>query len=146
MLKKIVLLVSIIFIIIVSKKAFFYEKPDILPENMIIQPALTVKELIKVKGIQYDVSQELMKEIINCESSGSTTIQSKHIYKTNKYGPINTREQSYGLVQIHLPAHPDITKEQAIDPEFSIDFLAKNLSQGKGKMWSCYPIALKKIN
>ena len=48
------------------------------------------------------------------------------------------REQSFGLVQIHLPAHRTITKEQALDPEFAIDFLAKNLAQGRGTMWSCY--------
>ena len=146
MLKKILLALTIfIIIIIVSRKAFVYEQPQFLPEKVIIQPALTVKEKIKVKAFQYEVSPRLMEEIVNCESNGSTTIQSRHIYTSNKYGKIGTREMSYGLVQIHLPAHPEITKEQAMNADFALDFLAKNLKAGKGKMWSCYPIALKKI-
>ena len=39
------------------------------------------------------------------------------------------------LVQIKVE---DITKEQAFDPEFSIDFLAKNLAKGNGKIWTCF--------
>lgn len=48
------------------------------------------------------------------------------------------REKSYGLVQIHLPSHPNVSYTQATDPEFSVKFLAKNLSEGKGGMWTCY--------
>jgi hypothetical protein len=51
---------------------------------------------------------------------------------------VGDREQSFGLVQIHLPAHPQVSKEQALDPEFAINFLAKSLQNGKGGMWSCY--------
>lgn len=80
-----------------------------------------------------------MVGIINCESQWSTTIQSNHRYTTNAprgYKP-GDREQSYGLVQIHLPAHPHITKEQATDPEFAIEFLAKNIKDGRQGMWTC---------
>lgn len=80
-----------------------------------------------------------MTAIIHCESQGSTTIQSNHRYST--YVPkgyqVGDREQSFGLVQIHLPAHPNITKEQAINPEFAIEFLAKNLKAGRASMWTC---------
>lgn len=34
-------------------------------------------------------------------------------------------EQSFGLAQIHLPSHPHITKEQAMDAYFAIDFAIK---------------------
>lgn len=37
--------------------------------------------------------------------------------KANTIGDSN---QSYGAFQIHLPSHPDITKEQAYDFEFSV--------------------------
>lgn len=45
---------------------------------------------------------------------------------------------SYGLVQIHLPAHPEITVEEAEDPRFAVDFLVSNLKSGNGHLWSCY--------
>lgn len=90
--------------------------------------------VIDLKAWQYDVDATLLKRIIECESGGdmaSTTIQSRH-YKDG------IREQSFGLVQIHLPSNPDMTYEQAIDPNFSIDYLAKQLSKGRGYLWTCY--------
>jgi hypothetical protein len=36
------------------------------------------------------------------------------------------RELSWGLVQIHLPTNPNVKKEQATDPEFSIKYLASH--------------------
>ena len=81
-----------------------------------------------------------MSGIISCESGWSTDIQSNHRYTATNapkgYKP-GDREQSYGLVQIHLPAHPHISKEQAKDPEFAIEFLAKNVAKGKQGMWTC---------
>jgi len=71
----------------------------------------------------------------------SVDIQSHHTYSKDRphEGVFKgQREQSFGLVQIHLPAHTNVSKEQALDPEFAIDFLAKNLAQGRGAMWSCY--------
>lgn len=81
-----------------------------------------------------------MKSIVNCESQYNVAIQSAHRYTaTNaprgyKQGD---REQSFGLVQIHVPVHP-VTREQAIQPIFAIDFLAKHIAQGQASMWSCY--------
>lgn len=37
-------------------------------------------------------------------------------------------EESYGLAQIHLPSHPHITKAQALDAYFSLDFLVERWS------------------
>lgn len=89
------------------------------------------KEIVN-QAEKYGVSAEVMREVVNCESNGSTTIQSRH------KRPDGTQEQSFGLVQIYLPAHPHVTKEQAQDPEFALKFLAKGLSQGQGGMWTCY--------
>lgn len=81
-----------------------------------------------------------MEAIIGCESGWDTTIQSHHTYHERnvpKGYKVGDREQSFGLVQIHIPAHPSITKEQAKDPEFALEFLAKNLAAGKAGMWTC---------
>jgi hypothetical protein len=66
--------------------------------------------------------------------------QSELKYKAgNRWGfPAGTREKSYGQCQIHLPDHPDITYEQAIDPEWCINWMAQKFSQGKQGMWMGY--------
>ncbi len=45
---------------------------------------------------------------------------------------------SYGLWQIHLPAHLDVTKEQALDPVWSTRWAMAQLKLGKAKIWSCF--------
>lgn len=69
-----------------------------------------------------------------CETANTfdPTIQSRVIDSTGH------QEESYGLAQIHLPAHPEVTMAEALDPVFSIDFMAKNMAKGKYSMWSCY--------
>lgn len=96
---------------------------------------------MKDKAREYKVNAQTMLAVIGCESQYQIDIQSHHTYHEGnvpKGYSVGDREQSFGLVQIHLPVHPNITKEQAIDPEFAVDFLAKNLSAGRGGMWSCY--------
>ena len=92
----------------------------------------TTQEIVEDAAIRHNVSYETMARIITCESNWNTQIQSRHYYKSGG------REQSFGLVQIHLPAHPTISKEDALDPYFAADFLAINLAKGKGRMWSCF--------
>lgn len=86
-----------------------------------------LQELIALKAKEYEVSEKLMSDIIRCESGGKIdAVGDRHL------------GGSYGLVQIHEPSHPYISREQAFDPEFAVDFLAKNLSLGKGNMWTCF--------
>lgn len=44
---------------------------------------------------------------------------------------------SFGLWQIHLPAHPDITKEQALDPVWSTRWAAQMFAKGYASRWTC---------
>lgn len=48
------------------------------------------------------------------------------------------RENSWGTVQIHLPDHPEITKEQAQDPAFAIPWAVHQFATGHANMWSCW--------
>jgi hypothetical protein len=93
-------------------------------------PARIDKE-IEDKAVEYGVSASEMKRVIKCESMGSTTIQSHYV----KGG---VREESFGLSQIHLPSHPNVTKEEAQSPQFAIEFMARNFKAGRQRMWSCY--------
>ena len=57
-----------------------------------------------------------------------------------------TATTSWGVVMIHLPDHPDITKEQALDPNFSVDFLAKSIRIGRGNWWTCFRLHYKYVD
>jgi hypothetical protein len=81
---------------------------------------------------EYGVSSDTMKQVITCESGWNTDIQSRHTR------PDGSQEQSFGLVQIFLPAHPYISYEQAVDPIFSIEFMAKSFAEGNATWWTCY--------
>lgn len=51
---------------------------------------------------------------------------------------IGDHGNSYGIAQIHLPSHKDITKEEALDPEFAIGWTAYQFSLGNHNQWTCY--------
>lgn len=99
---------------------------------------------------KYKVSPAEIERIIDCENEEyDPKLQSRIRYTEGQisrhpdWGIVGEREKSFGLVQIHLPAGnkwkgKTITKEQATDPIFSIEFLAYQLSKGNGPMWSCY--------
>lgn len=46
---------------------------------------------------------------------------------------------SYGLFQIHLPAHKDISQQQALDPVFSTEWSMAQLKAGNCHIWSTCP-------
>lgn len=110
-----------------------YEPKEVLIETKINWTPERIEKEIQEKAKQYGANPIVMANVIQCESNGSTTIQS---LARNKNGE---RENSWGLVQIHLTAHTHITKEQAIDPEFAIEFLAKNITKNP-YMWTCYKL------
>lgn len=75
----------------------------------------------------YNVSEDVLFKVIKCESN------------FNQYAINDTpKEYSVGLSQLNLKAHKNITIEQAQDIDFAIDFLAKNISQNRGSMWTCW--------
>lgn len=70
---------------------------------------------------------------IECESK----FRSVQSYVPNPNGP-NGREDSWGIAQIHLPSHPEITREQALDPVFSINWMRDEWLKGNEWKWTCY--------
>lgn len=104
------------------------QKPKIAPRTHLrvktVKHAPPTEKILKYATL-YNVSPETMTRVIACESN---------------YNPraVGDGGNSFGLAQIHLPSHPYVTKEQAYDPDFAIDFLAKNLAKGNGRIWTCY--------
>lgn len=51
---------------------------------------------------------------------------------------VGDKGTSFGVAQIHLPDHPEISKAQALDPAFAIDWAAQEFAEGHANLWSCY--------
>lgn len=90
---------------------------------------LPIEELIAHFATQYHVDYISMYRTIECETR-FRNVQSEIV----KNG---VREESYGYSQIHLPSHPNITKEQSLTPSFAIEFMAKEFSKGRQWQWTC---------
>lgn len=107
--------------------------PAPITEQVWTTPEL--QSLARAKANEYGINADRFVEVVSCETGNTwdPTIQSGAYNKRD-----GGRELSFGLVQIHLPDHPDITKAQAEDPEFALDWAAKVWSKGGEHQWSCY--------
>lgn len=109
-------------------------KEDETPEHYILKKDVEAK--IEFYGERWKLSKTMKKRMLKtilCENPPlNPKLQSGVIEKDGK------REDSWGLSQINLPHWPEITKKQAQDPDFSINFMAQKFSEGKQKLWSCY--------
>ena len=120
------------------------------PTQLIAQPLeivnpKTIPQLISYYSEKYNVSEELMTDMIACETSNTNnpSIQSniRYNFSDSKRGIVKgEREKSFGLAQIHLPDHPEVTYEQATNADFAIQFMAREISEGHANIWSCYKL------
>lgn len=96
----------------------------------------SIEQMIALKAIENDLSPKYLVKLAKCESSLNPTIQSKF---QQSYG----REQSFGLFQIHLKAHPHISVEQALDPVFNTTWAIEQIKKGKApRYWvHCHKVA-----
>lgn len=100
-----------------------------------------VESLVSLYAPLYGVSaSSMMRTLSNENDTFEPCRQSGLTYREgNRWGfPAGTREQSFGVAQIHLPDNPKVTKDQACDPEFSVKFMAEAFSKGHQKRWSGY--------
>lgn len=60
------------------------------------------------------------------------------VYYESRWNPdaIGDHGCSFGLVQINLCVHKNVTKEQAFDPDFSLKYAAREISEGREYAWS----------
>lgn len=79
---------------------------------------------------QYGVDEKKFLDVAICES-GLIPQQSKIIHN-------GRRENSWGIFQINLTAHPEVTKEQAMDIEWSTLWAAQQWVAGHADWWTCY--------
>ncbi len=134
--KHIIVLVFALLILIAPQAYAVAPIIDLVEQKKTYNQILTKEEVLFIvqdKARKYNINPDTVMSVIDCEVRGeyNPSIQSRMIIN-------GEREDSYGLAQINLYWNPDITYEQAIDPEFSIDFLARRISEGYGKRWTCY--------
>lgn len=87
--------------------------------------ATTTEALIARYSAEFGASGDQMARTIQCESDGNAAAVGDHGH-------------SFGIVQIYLPAHPDISKKQALDKEWSIKWMAQQFAAGRESMWTCW--------
>lgn len=109
----------------------------IVPEAKAEIPELSLVERVVVYAKQYGVDPLLMVKLIDCETAGTWKEDVQSNYKYKKGALKGQRELSFGLAQIHLPDHKEITKAQAKDIDFALDFMAGNIKDGNIGIWSC---------
>lgn len=104
-----------------------------------------ILEKVNILAAQHGANaKEMYDTIAKCENKAlNPDQQSGHTYDFNseKRGIVKgEREKSFGLAMIHLPDHPTISKEQATDPEFSLDWMAQEFAKGRESQWTCHKI------
>lgn len=110
---------------------FFIPSSDAQPVSIPPSPPTystsTVAAYIKDAAQQHGLNPIAFSKVIGCESN----------FDASAVGDQGT---SFGIAQIHLPAHPDIATSSALDAEWSIDWMAQQWAAGHQGMWSCYHI------
>lgn len=101
-------------------------------------PETFTRELVAEYAIAYGVKPHSMIETIRCET-GNTFDPLIQSFVPSPHGP-NGREDSWGLSQIHLPSHPDITRAQAQDPRFAVEFMAQEFAKDNAWKWACWKL------
>lgn len=101
---------------------------------IIVQPFIAVAEPIKSPTVfNYKegdkVPEFVIDNLISKVATGTKAYQIKRtIFCESGYWNIksNLDEASYGIAQIYLPAHPEITKSQSLDVNFSVKWMSDN--------------------
>lgn len=94
---------------------------------MPVTAVLTVDSMIIASAKKWDVNEGRLRKTLFCESSLNPNA-------------IGDEGESFGIAQIHLPSHPEITESQALNPSWAIDYMAQKFSEGEVTLWSCWRV------
>lgn len=100
-------------------------------QNPVVYNASTSEEIVRAYAARYAIDADDFVDTLQCESGLRADAKGDH----RKGVPT-----SYGVAQIHLPAHPDISKDQALDPFWALDWSARQFKANKQRMWSCWKL------
>lgn len=105
------------------------ELADLTPESL--------KQYLWAKGTEMGLSEAEIGQIEDTIGGviGTLCPHGESAWKINAVGDDG---QSYGLAQIHLPSNPDVTRAEAEDPIFSLNFIIDGWLEGRQERWTCY--------
>lgn len=89
----------------------------------------TAEDIILSYAAHYGIDGKVFLNTLRCESGFTASAKGDYV---------SGNPTSFGVAQIHLPAHPEVTRAEALDPLWSIDWAAHQFSLGNAYMWSCY--------
>lgn len=115
------LLLALVFTCNLSVTEADYYTPSV------VSKPFSIPELITHYSALYGVSRTELYGTLKCESGLSPSA-------------VGDSGASYGIAQINLPSHPNITKEQALDPKFAVRFAAKEFAAGNQSAWTCWKL------
>lgn len=131
------LIVGFVLVLLTPTKVYSLNTAhlDVVPTPPAIAHAPTLYDIAKHIAAEYDVNFDHMWATINCEDPSLDPKQQSTF--PDPKGP-NGREDSWGLTQINLPSHPNITKAEAEDPVFSFTLMAQNFADGHPTVYHCF--------
>lgn len=113
-------------------------------QGLILFIALAISQLSDPHKSFASNSPLLMTDFIAAEATldGVDPSVALHIAKAESSmnsDAVGDHGTSFGLFQIHLPAHPDISEEEAENPVFSTEWAMIQLKEGNCDIWSTCP-------
>lgn len=97
---------------------------------------ISIDGLISQSAQEYGLNRLHFYATLDCESDGFRDIGIQSLIPDSN-GP-NGHENSWGIAQIDLDYHPDISKNEAIDPSFAIDYAAHMFANGQAEQFHCW--------
>lgn len=91
----------------------------------VVYSTTTAPDIIAAYAVKYGIPAQPLIDTLKCESN----------FNASAVGDSGT---SFGVAQVHLPAHPEITKAEALDPLWAINWTAEEFAAGDADLWSCY--------
>lgn len=159
--KLFILVVLLCMIVCFAPHVTSYNAPPFAPLSVRVVLAdektrWTMPEIVQIaqaKADKYHVSRETMVRVTKCEiptvkidgilyydkddSQSRIRYNEGQIARHPNWGKVGDREGSWGPAQIHLVDNPSISKKEAVDPYWALDFMARKISQGEAWRWTC---------
>ena len=112
---------------------------SLLLVSLVFTRQTIAEDRIDFSKFDYTISVILVDKMVAKYATGTKAYQIKRtIYCESGFRNIQSfikkdgvREESYGIAQIHLPSHPSVSKSQALNPEFAIEFMSNNWNKVK---------------
>lgn len=98
-------------------------------------PKVQAEEIVWTKESLKDFAATVAKDNGLHVPRFLATIRCESVWNPNAVGDGG---KSFGLVQIHLPSHPNVSKEEALNPVFAINFMAEMWKNDRAYLWSCW--------